>query len=1173
MRDASVRLYKPPKPTLADPYAQIRWMFFQAEAEYKDTTSGPRIRWAANRYLQYVTETNAFYPELESDKRFYLSQYWEADALLRFIKWLATQELKSKTRYGMYKTVRQVMNMAYALRIIDAVVYQASVFSGVSETKQRSAYTAREQDVINASLARWIGLANSVLNGYTPTGQGVPYRPKRFEFAPLVIKGKEYTVSEAAKHFGIRYERLSERLRTGWPTPQAVGLEPRPAYRADIEFTVEGVTYPSVKAAARAYGLSPATVGPRVRKGLSPDQCMGLAPVYVSQKDERALLWMFENQFGCDALAMYEQCRRGKAHRGGSGFACTLKRLSTLFIRWSVWPHVDDRIVMPLAAELSMLTGLNVESLKDLEIDSYQPKHRLTGQPALIYRKRRAASSNRPEERELHIPLLDVEELYLDESVVERVQKVLGLTLAITARIRDDAPPEIARRLFIFEDVDRSWREGSRAIVPIDPRGKSAVWYNRFCGDEGLRQLFGGDFNFNLARCRPTLATNMVLAGATLFEVQVVLGHASIQTTAAYLDGQGLRPAFNRTVSEALERIPEVSDIIAGRAAFRDDLPVWHGFFGHDIWPFVEPESPLYNGQVSSSLVWNDYIDGRGATHHHPNSAYRSTYELCLTPDIVHDLKIAAVICGYFPTLVKHSHAKSGQLAPITVKARIDDLAKLFSLVIVTARRNLNLYIWQLSQISFELLKEVIPTYPGPSTQLKRALKLISDPTVQSNLSAPLQWGQVDLDNPSIAWREKPQPRGIPPLLDSQFLFLLKYCKESITHFKTAAGLTIHDAECRALERSSQWFNDKSASTALDAYYGFKGSSTDFRNAFGHSLAEIHKINGEGHISALVLILLLTGIRRTETVFLKRDCLVSLHGYWFLRSKVVKHRPKDTPISEGWLVIDLTRDAYDILMFITQKTGNPNLFSSPFRGYESEHGYRGATLNKKISQWLEKIDIHGLFSGWKFSVHQCRETLVAQLANQEVGLPFISMQLKHFHSQFNSMPNAVTAGYGQYRKQLMTRITNRLAVAREEALTDVYGEDARFAGGGGAAHKERIDAFFSGLGLFGEEREQYIQDMARRGVKLMPTSIGHCAKNFLIATDDAPPPCYGDYHCDPNCHSHVITARSVNVLRLRRDHALTEATLETDKRYKIIWLGLAETLDKHITVLNQESPP
>jgi hypothetical protein len=70
-----------------------------------------------------------------------------------------------------------------------------------------------------------------------------------------------------------------------------------------------------------------------------------------------------------------------------------------------------------------------------------------------------------------------------------------------------------------------------------------------------LRQLLGEDFNFSLARCRPTLATNMVLAGATLFDIQMLLGHASIQTTATYLDERGLQPTFNRTVSEALQRI------------------------------------------------------------------------------------------------------------------------------------------------------------------------------------------------------------------------------------------------------------------------------------------------------------------------------------------------------------------------------------------------------------------------------------------------------------------------------------------------------------------------------------------------------------------------------------------------------------------------------------------
>ncbi|WP_342952004.1 hypothetical protein [Paraburkholderia sp. JHI869] len=526
-------------------------MFYQLEAEY-EPRSAARIRWAANRYLQFVTETNAFYPELTQDKRFFLSKYWEADALVRFCKWLPSQNLKSKTRYSLYKSVRQVMDMAYALRIIDSVVYHAPMFIGTSETNQRSAYQADEHEIINASIARWVGLANSVLNGYTPTGLGIPYRPKRFEL-DLVIDGAEYTLSEASKHFGIRYEALSERLRTGWPVLQAVGLEPRPAYTENVELTVDGLTYPSMAAAAAAYGISAKTLGPRVRKGWTPEQCVGLEPVYVSRNDERAVLWMFENQFECDARYMYEYVYSRGWNQGS--YAWSLKKLSALFMRWGVWPYVDDRIVMPLAAELCMLTGLNVESLKELEVDSYRQKHPLTGQPVLMYVKPRSASSTRSAEKELHLPLLEMNEQYLEASVVQRVEKIIGLTLALTEKIRSDAPPEIARKLFIFEDVERSRRDGQRSIVAIDPKGKTAVWYERFCTEEGLRQLLGPNFNFTLARCRPTLATNMVLAGATLFDIQVLLGHASIKTTATYLDERGLQPAFNRTVSEALHRI------------------------------------------------------------------------------------------------------------------------------------------------------------------------------------------------------------------------------------------------------------------------------------------------------------------------------------------------------------------------------------------------------------------------------------------------------------------------------------------------------------------------------------------------------------------------------------------------------------------------------------------
>jgi hypothetical protein len=302
-----------------------------------------------------------------------------------------------------------------------------------------------------------------------------------------------------------------------------------------------------------------------------------------------------------------------------------------------------------------------------------------------------------------------------------------------------------------------------------------------------------------------------------------------------------------------------------------------------------------------------------------------------------------------------------------------------------------------------------------------------------------------------------------------------------------------------------------------------------------------------------------------------RDCLTNDHGFWFFKSKVVKSRPVDTPISEGWLAIELALDAYDILQFVCNKTGNSYLFSSPIPAFSSKRlkGYSSGALNTKFVRWIEKISAGKLFQDWRFSVHQCRETLVYQLARLEVGMPFISMQLKHFHSQFNRMPNAVTAGYGQYRSQLLAGIAKRKADARVHALMEIYGENAVFAGGGADAHKARIDTFFSGIGLFGNGREEYIRKMANRGVKLMPTSIGNCTKNFtLIKEGELPPPCYGDYQCDPDCQSHVITKSCATALEMRKAHAINEAMKEINTDYKKLWIGLAERLDNHISKLN-----
>ena len=231
--------------------------------------------------------------------------------------------------------------------------------------------------------------------------------------------------------------------------------------------------------------------------------------------------------------------------------------------------------------------------------------------------------------------------------------------------------------------------------------------------------------------------------------------------------------------------------------------------------------------------------------------------------------------------------------------------------------------------------------------------------------------------------------------------------------------------------------------------------------------------------------------------------------------------------------------------------------------------YTSGGLRTTLKRWVTKIDNDGIFEDWTFSPHQLRETLVYQLAKAEVGLPFISMQLKHFSHRFKSIPNNVTAGYGEYKKNLLSDIAERTPIARENALLEIYGENSNFAGGAADAHKARIDSFFSGMGLFGESREQYIKHLAMKGVEIMPTSIGGCTKNFIKKDDETkqPPPCYGDYQCDPDCENHLISPSCKPALESRYELAEQKSKTAKDKDAEQIWKGLSNNLKKHLDKL------
>ncbi|MDR7296337.1 hypothetical protein J2X16_001676 [Pelomonas aquatica] len=618
----------------------------------------------------------------------------------------------------------------------------------------------------------------------------------------------------------------------------------------------------------------------------------------------------------------------------------------------------------------------------------------------------------------------------------------------------------------------------------------------------------------------------------------------------------------------SVKSLPSLENIMAGGAIFAPDSPIWLARFADPVWPFLVKGDPLFRGDAESSIAWADFIHGRGYTYGGLNSLLKAQYTYCLTDEIVADLKIAAAIYSKFPKLIKHAKTGKNGIDPQTVKARIDELAKVFSSAIVISQARYGRVITKLSDISIGLLKEAIAQYPGRGGALKRALKLISDVAVQRNLSAPLKWQLIDIEKGSISWPKTNVGPGIATLTDLHFLFIQDQCIQHILRFKAMMGMPVH---CVDVSRKPGWGGDidlKARGEAVDAY--LKGDVQDrvLFERFGIGQRDLEVFICDAQNAAILLILLLTGMRDSETRFLFDDALEFDKGYWFLKSKVIKGRPKSAPVAEGWLAVDITRDAFDVLKYFCSITGNRYLFSSPFKRFaESGLGYAFGSLNTKLGRFLKRIDVEGTYADWQFSMHQCRETLVFQLAKQQVGLPFISIQLKHFHSRFFNMPNEVTAGYGNYRKALMLSVTGRMADARESALQDLYGEDAKFAGGGGEAHKARIDAFFAGKGYFGAARVRYIKNLANSGIKVQPTSIGSCSKNFALPVTDKEPPCYGDFECDPDCDSHVITERGGQALIARRDYLLVKADSETNKEYKVIWIGQAKKIGRHINKL------
>ena len=130
------------------------------------------------------------------------------------------------------------------------------------------------------------------------------------------------------------------------------------------------------------------------------------------------------------------------------------------------------------------------------------------------------------------------------------------------------------------------------------------------------------------------------------------------------------------------------------------------------------------------------------------------------------------------------------------------------------------------------------------------------------------------------------------------------------------------------------------------------------------------------------------------------------------------NRPIDL---DEWVAIDVVHDAVVALDALCRCTMNSFLFSNfnALQEGKSSRPLSNGGLSFRLNEYLRGIDTEDKWNSWKLTPHQYRHGLVRQLAHAEVGLPYITRQLKHFHTYLSERSyriNPVSTIYGMQKE-------------------------------------------------------------------------------------------------------------------------------------------------------------
>lgn len=303
-------------------------------------------------------------------------------------------------------------------------------------------------------------------------------------------------------------------------------------------------------------------------------------------------------------------------------------------------------------------------------------------------------------------------------------------------------------------------------------------------------------------------------------------------------------------------------------------------------------------------------------------------------------------------------------------------------------------------------------------------------------------------------------------------------------------------------------------------------------NITGNDFSDVLKITSLIKYASEYLISQFTGMRPSELAALPLDCIVKENNINLIKSKITKGRNtaiKDL-FDDKWVAIPAIMDAVKCIQILNIIYQSDKLFSNVrTSSIQNKNKYLAShSLKGQINTLITYIFGKEIASEIGFYPYMTRHTLAYQLFRADLGLPFISYQLKHLVQDAerytsNGMHSGITLSYGHIGDKLASGTRGLRRQAETEKVKSTMDPDGVYLGPKGIEHKTNLQNLFSGYMAEGYEKENVFEAMVEQGIALINMGTGFCYGGRTEDFDESLP-CIGTLRCNPiRCKNAIVT--------------------------------------------------